>query len=894
MNERGYQVLSLTVAAVWLMAACMAQPSFAADGSKPPSETVLLDTGETVWRCRMVRATSEFLTDSGKVERVMYWITNRKGHGIWNEKKVLDPGDFSVAKQKEYRLPERDDPNWMQPEYDDSEWCRKRGATGSGDDPGWKRMLMRGRFTVSDPAKCEGLKLSVTYRGGVIVYLNGKEIARRHLPEGELGMDALAEPYPEAMYLEADGRLRRRPGRDAKDAKPLTDFDRKIEDVVVPASVLRKGVNVLALAAHRSPADKAVLLRATRDRQHITNGHFGPGIGWSTVGLLGVRLAAPPDSAAAPEFLSKPDGLAVWNVSEAQNVARNDPGPGLMPLCPVRMAAPRGGVGTGQVIAGAPAALTGLRVEAADLTGPAGLAASHVQVRYAQPDGSITPKGSFDTLAEGPPAEIAVNDETGLAIQPLWITVHVPRDAKPGEYTGKLTVSATDQKPIEVPLRLRVAEWTLPPLDEYATHNDIVQSPESVAMRYGVELWSDAHFALLDKTFQLLAPVGAKTLYITAVRRTHWGNEHAMVRWTRGEDGSLEPDLSIVEKYVDTARRHMGKIPSVILYAWEPPYSMGHAGNPGAISRSHDRPILLTLKNRRDGGLREIAGPAWGSPESGALWGKLVREMNALLEKRGMKGSLLFGLLGDHRPTKRAMDEISTAAPGALWACHSHFSATEHHGYKVGMCAAVWGIGCRPKTPEHPGGYGYGWQSDYRLMFSSRSLVTERVRLAAVRTAVENWMGAYSGDAPLNGCKGMGRAGADFWPVIKDGRGHYRGHLAGRYPESAWGQLNLSSCSMALLAPGRDGPLSTVRAESLRAGVKEVEARVFIERALLDKDRRARLGAELANRCRAVLDDRIRAAYYGGDFFVGSAYRERAEELYELAHQVALTTEKGE
>jgi hypothetical protein len=465
-------------------------------------------------------------------------------------------------------------------------------------------------------------------------------------------------------------------------------------------------------------------------------------------------------------------------------------------------------------------------------------------------------------------------------------------------YVGEVIVSADGQAPVSVPLELHVARWTLPPVEQYATHNDIVQSPESLAMRYDVEMWSTRHMKLLDRTFSLLAPLGAKTVYVTAIRRTHWGNENAMVRWTRGEEGDLEPDFSVVEEYMDVARKNLGKIPSVVLYCWEPPYSMGHAGDPKSVSRTHDRPILLTLKSKRRGTLRGITGPAWRTPESKAMWAKLVRGMNELLEKRGMKGSLLFGMFGDHRPTKEAMDEISTAAPKTKWACHSHFYCLKHKGYQVGMCASVWGIGCGPTTPEFGDGYGYGWKSDFRLMTCARYLPTEYAQLHEIGTASENWLGAlaYGKDplnSPLNGCKGLGRMGADFWPVLKDARGTVRHRLCGRYPESGWGQLNLENCTVALLSPGPEGPLATVRTAILRMAVQEIEARVFIEKALLDTEQRASLGEDLAHRCRRALDDRIRAAYFSGPAFEGSGYRHRAELLFELAQQVAETTGKG-
>ena len=45
-------------------------------------------------------------------------------------------------------------------------------------------LCIRGRFNVDDPEKVQGTKLTVKYRGGVAVYLNGKEIARGNLKAG--------------------------------------------------------------------------------------------------------------------------------------------------------------------------------------------------------------------------------------------------------------------------------------------------------------------------------------------------------------------------------------------------------------------------------------------------------------------------------------------------------------------------------------------------------------------------------------------------------------------------------------------------------------------------------------------------------------------------------------
>ena len=45
--------------------------------------------------------------------------------------------------------------------------------------------------------------------------------------------------------------------------------------------------------------------------------------------------------------------------------------------------------------------------------------------------------------------------------QPLWVLVHVPKNAKPGDYTGKLTLAAEGWSAV-VPLRLHVWDFTLP------------------------------------------------------------------------------------------------------------------------------------------------------------------------------------------------------------------------------------------------------------------------------------------------------------------------------------------------------------------------------------------------------------------------------------------------
>ncbi len=86
---------------------------------------------------------------------------------------------------------------WRDADFDDAAWQRLRGQpcvpnqyggacreTNAGFpylDGGstfQSLICLRGRFLATDPAQAGELSLSVEYRGGAVVYLNGREVAR--------------------------------------------------------------------------------------------------------------------------------------------------------------------------------------------------------------------------------------------------------------------------------------------------------------------------------------------------------------------------------------------------------------------------------------------------------------------------------------------------------------------------------------------------------------------------------------------------------------------------------------------------------------------------------------------------------------------------------------------
>ena len=896
--------LTFCASLVLTAAVALAATCFAGQAAPKPARKLLLDT-QGLWRARVVWETDEIELKDGTVGH--FTFTGAKSlHGQWRKRATAE--GLKAVKRKVVRLPAQTSPHWMEPDFDDSTWVRSRarffasdpkdrkGGWGSSNAH-WTLLLLRGRFEVTDPAGVKDLRLSITFRGGVVVYLNGKELTRSHMPTGEVNPYTNAQPYDEEAYLLPTGQLISTFDHRIKGVtERMRKRFRRLADFRVPAAALRKGVNTLAVAVHRPPAHWKYPVTRVRP--------YAYGVGdsrcsarWCRIGLWQIKLAAGPNAPVEPN-VKPPKGrpFVAWNHGILSRVRSADYADPYEPPRPLRITGVRNGRFAGQVVVGGDRPITGLTVRVSDLKGPAVIPGSAVQVRYGLPDGRRQAWRSkrmewFDSLDDVPRATVPLSS-SGTAVQPLWVTVAVPRDAKPGDYQATLTAEANGVDPITIPLHLRVIDWTLKDSKEYTGYIDIFQSPGSLAIEYKAPMWSEAHWKLIERSFSILGEMGLKTVYITCVRRTHLGNEHAMVRWVRGKDGNLTPDLSIAERYLDLAVKHLGKVPGVIFYCWEPPTSMGHAGS--GPSRTHDRKILITVLDPKTSELSKEEGPKWGTPQCRTFWKTFTDAIRPMLKKRGLEGSMLFGLLGDHRPTKRAMDDIVNGLPKrqrGWWALHSHNYCDNWLGHDIGMCVALWGIKAILVEPEQ--GHGYGWQNRFWLSYYPRPMKPTSP-LVDYRTIVESRLSSTpwnTGRWPKAlGIRGIGRFGAEFWTVLRDRRGNRRRSLAARYPETYWGQLCLNYGVPYVLGIGKNGPVPTVRSEGLRGNMQEIEARVFIEKALLDKAKKAKLGPALAGRCRETLDNRIRACLRapgeGWAWFVSSDWEARTATLYGLAAQV--------
>ena len=775
---------------------------------------------------------------------------------------------------------------WPQPEFDDSGWLR--GPTGMGSHASFvARIYLRGRFRVSNPAQVKSLKLVMRYHGGAIAYLNGVEIGRKHLAVG----GGLAETYPLEAFVTAQGELLGNPDKPDADTLRRVALRQRMLEMELPTRLLCGGVNVLAIEIVRAPYHKVV------DEQKKMNWTQEPlyWLAWNTCEMLDARLTA--DGAGGVESsVARPPELQVWNGTLLRSDFMFDSVTPGETLQPVTLTGAPNGMFSGKVVVGAARPVRGLRAVPSELRGNSGtIPASALRVRYAAPGGaeygiyeSTYGRGSktarqpalaeaLNVLLDAPLAEhsVAAADSVPApgaaapaasdgrpsgAVVPVWLTVKIPAGTAPGVYVGQLAVSCEGHKPVEVPVRVEVASWTLPDPDQYRTWVEIVQSPDTLQQEYGVPAWSEEHFALIARSFRLLREVGSGVLYLPLICGTNYGNEESIVRWVEKGPQDYGFDFTAMDRYLDVAAQNLGKPKLVCFLVWDifllpsKELSVGgaHGDMPGQISRYADRPtapaVTLTTRDPATGRLAKATFPNYFTDAACRThWRKLFGELRERMRKRGLERTMMLGWFTDVRAQKGELSFWSEVTGDLPWVSHAHHRVGKDAGIKIGYMTSIHDVG----EPDDPAkGRKYGWR---KPELHAQQLLRPGWR-GEMDTLPGTMWNCMTELTVAGGQRGYGRLGGDTWRAIKDKRGRRAYRVYDRYPWSVWGNLELC-CS--LLAPGPEGAVATARFEQFREGVQACEARVFIEQALLDEAQRAKLGEDLAAHCQTALDDRI-------------------------------------
>ena len=786
-------------------------------------------------------------------------------------------------------------------------------------------MYLRFRFEIPDPAAAGTVTFSADYIGGLRAFVNGKEIARGHLPAGELEAETMAEEYPQEAYVVPLAELSEKEKARYKSWAGFTtsadEFtpvgsrlykvrNRSTDSMAIPQNLLRKGTNVLAIELRAAPLHPYVLkqwfgYRDVIDRQ------------WEHARLSRLELRC--TAKDVPLSLSRPKGVQIWTEDMirrmfAPEYLESGAAPGV-----VRLVGARNGTYSAQVVVGTDKELADVKVTASELKNRAGAAfpAKSVRVfgmnpqpmidisslgegrivgsRMGEIGGGNTVYGGwsapktrelvrfapetqgdkaaetaalgrlqyFDWISSALPQRIPAN-----SCRPYWVSVKVPADAAPGLYQGAVRVEGPAFPAATLPLEVEVLDWKVPDPRDFQTIVAIEQSPYGVAKQYRTPLWSEKHWELIEASLRQLARVGNDLWLVPVLLNTEFGNrDDSMIKWIRKKDGSLAFDYATLDRYLDLIVKNCGT-PLFVSFV---------------VMNGFQGPVEVKVLDEASGKAERLnLGP--GVPDREKYWQPFARSLYRHMVAKGLDQAMFWGYPWDMDGDPDLKPILRRFAPEVFWNCGSHDAHVSVSGgmpdlsspFYVGspFAARAWDGKVEPnadafyKVVENiqsfliEGESKKGWKPRDQIL-----LCTPRTDCGAI---VVNGTGTpwvfriFPERAVFTGYRGTGRMGGDYWAESYFDGCRYSGGAPGfSIMKSLW--------------PGPDGAEPSARFEAMLEGLQELEARILVEQTL----DRGILPAEQARRVTEQL-----ARHYKGTFAVGLDWQARSKAMYQLASEI--------
>ena len=803
--------------------------------SLPGGEVRLLDA-ETVWRANLTVAPS-LVRKEGKLKLQL--------KARPEEMADFDPRAPGASLQH-FLLPPAE--GWENPAFNDRLWATYDTDLftmfGSyGHAVGWRPPLypyalsLRSWFGVTDPAQVEDLRLEIEHLGGAVVWINGTEVARNGMPEGPLAALTPALDYPVEAYVDKDGatplpapaalpKTQPEPPAVAVAKARLASRVRTLS-VTVPAKALKPGRNLLAISLRRS----------------AVNGPMGRYV-WNHLGLHSVRLL----SAGGTGVVGAAEARVGTRLLSSENLEQFRAGPadpkrlanqarGLIrgaalncvsaphpcdTLRPVRILAPRNGVGSGQAVLSDPAGLYGVKATVGRIVGPGGatLPDGSLDVRYVAKQRWLT---TLDALMPEPP--------DGAPTVPLFFVADIARDAVPGWYQAVVRVSANEEA-WDLPVQILVTPVVLPDARDFGSMMGLYSSPETVAIYGKVTPYSDEHLKLMEPSFAMQAQVGNDILHVPVIlngfgvtAKSWLGRGLAepgprrrapMIRWVR-KDGGLVPDFTILERFLDRYLQFCAPPKALALYIWDSSsaaeLALAYEGSrvPTRAYAPKSR-FLIAAWDPATGTLTDTPAPQFTDSGAEAFWKPMLDGVHEIVVKRHgwPEDCIMLGQGGDMRAGSNTVQNLRRWAPYARWSVLSHFSGDPGPG-KDGRLIATGDLEIGLK------------ESPYRSIMSLKTLEDQIYRPPRfLDMCPQRW--EHSDASPSLFFRTMPlisgtvtRLALDYWP---GGPGH----------GSGWFH-NTSHISVF----GPRGAIPTVRFQMFREGVQDLEMCRMIVQGLQGK-----------------------------------------------------------
>lgn len=527
---------------------------------------------------------------------------------------------------------------------------------------------------------------------------------------------------------------------------------------------------------------------------------------------------------------------AVWWCDATHKIARPRTAP-LASAPAARLAAAKNDREAVQIVVRPTESLKGLTATASAFAGPGGatIPAENIkllQVYYHFVDHPTDRTGVRDYWPDAlPPLDKPLNVAAGEN-QPLWVLVHVPADAKAGDYTGQVELKA-EGFAATVPVQLHVWNFTLPERNHLDTAFGL--SPAMAFQYHQVKTPEDKR-KLLDLYFQSFA-------------------EHR------------------ISPYDPTALDHIRVkfLPEAKPPCAELDFAAFDAAMTRAVNQYHFTNIRLPIQGMGGGTFHERYEPQIGrfgesTPQYQATFSSYVKQLESHLRDKGWLDMAYIYWFDEPDPkdyafVRSGMERLKRYAPGLktmlteepvdalagpvdIWCPvtpnYDHQAAEKRraHGERF-----WWYVCCGPKAPyctlfiDHPATelrvwLWQTWQRDVRgiLVWESNYWTSSAAYPDAPQNPYEDPMGYVSGYSTPKGTK-------RFWG---NGDGRFL------YPP------------LAAAVPGASGPgpvlqppVSSLRWEMLREGIEDYEY-LYLLRDLLAKHR-DRLSPERAKQFESLL-----------------------------------------
>lgn len=392
-------------------------------------------------------------------------------------------------------------------------------------------------------------------------------------------------------------------------------------------------------------------------------------------------------------------------------------------------------------------------------------------------------------------------------VQAVLVHLHIPADAQVGVYAGRLTVR-TGRTTQAIELEVEVLPFVVPLPGERRAWVDLLQSPDSVAYRYGVPLYSRQHLELMRPSMEMLSRVGQRVMHVTAIARTNFGNDESMI-----PIGPRGVDFSGFEGYMALFDQTVGRPRFVTVYAVE-------------MGANNGVPQWTPPGGRRMGATEPFAA-SYGR-EHRRAWQTVMQGLRQRMDRQGWgETELLIGWIGDSAPSREMVETFKQAAPFARWVQFTH--ARGHPRPGEDGIQRLWDVEVPYRILPYPPNSigrgdpppGGGWDETFLNVTSMRG--TNDFHALPM-----NWLGQVPHSVQRSrGYRGVARIGLDFWPVRLPGRGE--GRLLKRF--ARWHNLQRFTAP-ALTVPGPAGALPTIRFLCFEQGAQETEAAIVIEQAM--------------------------------------------------------------